>query len=95
MAAVCLLGLGMNELKAETNAPDPSDPILNLFLQKGFITQSEADKARAEVQAMRTNELSELPSQPPPSKWKIDGGDRKSTRLNSSHQCLSRMPSSA
>ena len=50
---------------------DPSDPILNLFLQKGFITQSEADKARAEVQAMRTNEVSELP---PPSKWKIDDG---------------------
>ena len=24
-----------------------------------------------------------------------DNGDRKSTRLNSSHQCLSRMPSSA
>ena len=25
----------------------------------------------------------------------FDAGDRKSTRLNSSHQCLSRMPSSA
>ena len=25
----------------------------------------------------------------------LPGGDRKSTRLNSSHQCLSRMPSSA
>ena len=25
----------------------------------------------------------------------LDGEDRKSTRLNSSHQCLSRMPSSA
>ena len=25
----------------------------------------------------------------------VPGGDRKSTRLNSSHQCLSRMPSSA
>ena len=74
MAAVCFLGLGTNELQAGTNAPDPSDPILNLFLQKGFITQSEADKARAEVQAMRTNELSELPSQLPPSKWKLDNG---------------------
>ncbi|HMD55626.1 MAG TPA: putative porin, partial [Phycisphaerae bacterium] len=67
-------GLGVNDLRADTNAPDPSDPILNLFLQKGFITQSEADKARAEVQALRTNELSELPSQLPPSKWKISDG---------------------
>lgn len=73
MAALCFTGLTVNELRADTNAPDPSDPILNLFLQKGFITQNEADKARAEVQALRTNEASELPSQPP-SKWKINDG---------------------
>ncbi len=75
MAAISLLGLAANDLQADTtNAADPSDPILNLFLQKGFITQSEADKARAEVQALRTNETSELPSQLPPSKWKLDNG---------------------
>ncbi|MGA2868053.1 MAG: putative porin [Verrucomicrobiota bacterium] len=72
MAAVFALGLAVSNLRADTNETDPSDPILNLFLQKGFITQSEADKARAEVQAMRTNEESELP--PPPSKWKISDG---------------------
>lgn len=74
MAAIFAIGLPANELRADTNGADPSDPILNLFLQKGFITQSEADKARAEVQALRTNEISELPSQPSPSKWKLDKG---------------------
>jgi hypothetical protein len=66
-----VLGVAVNNLQADTTSPDPSDPILNLFLQKGFITQTEADKAKAEVQAMRTNEISNLP---PPSKWKIDNG---------------------
>ena len=73
MAAIFAVGLPANELRADTNSAsvDPSDPILNLFLQKGFITQNEADKARAEVQAMRTNETAEVA---PPSKWKISDG---------------------
>jgi hypothetical protein len=74
LAALVVLDLSVNNLQADTTPADPSDPILNLFLQKGFITQAEADKARAEVQAMRTNELSELPSQLPTSKWKISDG---------------------
>jgi hypothetical protein len=76
MISLCALALAVETAHADTTNSvansDPSDPILNLFLQKGFITQGEADKARAEVQEMRSNEVSELP--PPPSKWKISDG---------------------
>jgi hypothetical protein len=72
LSAICALGLAGNNLRADTNNPDPSDPILNLFLQKGFITQSEADKARAEVQAMRTNENAQVAQSS--SQWKIMNG---------------------
>ena len=57
---------------------DPSDPILNLFLQKGFITEAEASKAKAEIDAMRTNQF-EMPAAPQ-SKWKINESI-KSVRL--------------
>lgn len=53
---------------------DESDPIINLFIQKGFITEAEAAKARAEIAAMRTtNNLNALPTQSE-SKWKLDPG---------------------
>jgi len=52
-----------------TAATDPSDPVLNLLLQKGIITQQELDKAKAESEAIRTNNAS-LP--PMESKWKIN-----------------------
>jgi hypothetical protein len=68
-AFLALMLAGNNLLAADPTTSDPDDPLLNLFLQKGFITQSEADKARAEVAAMRTNEISELA--PAPSKWKL------------------------
>jgi hypothetical protein len=71
MAVICVVGFGKTDVRADTNGADPSDPILNLFLQKGFITQSEADKARSEVQALRTNNTA---SELPPSKWKLDNG---------------------
>jgi Putative porin len=44
------------------------DPLLDLFVKKGFVTQEEADKVKAEADAMRTNELAQLPG----SKWKIN-----------------------
>ncbi len=72
LAVIFALGLAVNNLRADTNNTDPSDPILNLFLQKGFITQSEADKARAEVQAMRTNETAQIAQSS--SQWKIING---------------------
>lgn len=63
-----LAGAATTRLAAQPAGTDPSDPILNLFLQKGFITQTEADKARAEVAALRTNEVSQLPGNNSPFK---------------------------
>ena len=51
---------------------DAPDPLLDLFVQKGFVTQAEAEKVKAEAEAMRTNG-----TQLPPiseSKWKIGDG---------------------
>jgi Putative porin len=50
-------------------AADPSDPVLNLLLQKGIISQQELDKAKAEAEAIRTNNAA-LP--PMESKWRIN-----------------------
>src|SRR5215471_14604765 len=50
-------------------AADPSDPVLNLLLQKGIISQEELDKTKAEAEAIRTNNAT-LP--PMESKWKIN-----------------------
>ena len=47
---------------------DAPDPLLDLFVKKGFVTQDEADKVKAEADAMRTNEIAQLPA----SKWKIN-----------------------
>lgn len=49
-------------------AADPSDPVLNLLLQKGIISQQELDKTKAEAEAIRTNNAAMPPME---SKWKI------------------------
>ena len=51
------------------NSPDADDPLLDLFIQKGFVTQQEAEKVKAEAEAKRTNELANASF--PSSKWKI------------------------
>ena len=49
---------------------DAHDPLLDLMIQKGMLTQDEAAKVKAEADAMRTNSFNEaLP--PVQSKWKI------------------------
>jgi hypothetical protein len=50
-------------------AAEPSDPVLNLLLEKGIINQQELDKARAEAEAIRTN-AAPMPSFD--SRWKIN-----------------------
>jgi Putative porin len=47
----------------------PSDLILDLFVQKGFVTQQEADKVKAQAEALRTNQMLMPPL--PESQWKI------------------------
>ena len=59
---------------ASTNAaPDqvtaPSDPVLNLLLEKGMITEDEAAKTQAQADALRTNMAAQYAVEN--NKWKI------------------------
>jgi hypothetical protein len=47
-----------------------NDPLIDLLLKKGVISQDEAVQVQAEAAAMSTNEM----AQPLPSKWKISDG---------------------
>jgi hypothetical protein len=67
MVAVCVATPGRC-----ANSSDADDPLLDLFIQKGFVTQQEAEKVKAEAEAMRTNEM-QMP-QLPASQWKITKG---------------------
>jgi hypothetical protein len=49
---------------------DSSDPVLNLMLEKGMITENEAAKVQAQVDALHTNPVAQFPG----SKWKINPG---------------------
>jgi hypothetical protein len=50
------------------------DPVLDLFIQKGFVTQQEVEKIKAEAEFNRTNNVSN-PSRLA-SKWKISEGTK-------------------
>jgi hypothetical protein len=50
------------------NADTSSDHLLNLFIQKGYVSKEEADKVKAEDDFDRTNSLA---ASLPPSKWII------------------------
>lgn len=50
---------------------DPPDPLLDLFVKKGFVTQDEANAVKAEADAMRTNQVESTGSG---FKWKISKG---------------------
>jgi hypothetical protein len=50
---------------------DPSDPVLDLLLQKGIVTEAEVQKAKADAERIRTNELANF-MPPMESKWKIN-----------------------
>jgi Putative porin len=54
------------------DSTNTTDPLLDLFIKKGFVTQQEAEQVEAEATALRTNEM-QMPSAPP-SKWKISDG---------------------
>jgi hypothetical protein len=65
LAAICAIYPASKTLGAET-----SDPVLSLMLEKGMITESEAVKVQAQVDARRTNPAAQFPE----SKWKISAG---------------------
>ena len=69
MAAIATIVAGMSAVTAK--AADAPDPLLDLMVKKGIVTQDEADKVKAEADAMRTNEVSAIDSA---SRWKITKG---------------------
>jgi hypothetical protein len=68
MAAICNVGLANRGF-----CTDLSDPILNLMLQKGLITEEEATRVKAEAEAIRTNEVSQFP----PSRFQLSPAIKK------------------
>lgn len=68
------LALGAGAASNSTNQVSSStDPVLSLMLEKGIITETEANKVQAEVDARRTNLAAAMAAEyaPPPSKWLI------------------------
>lgn len=64
------LGFLLGFAALQGHCADPNDPILNLLLQKGIVTEQEVEKAKAQAEAIRTNELANL-MPPMESKWRI------------------------
>ena len=61
-------GTTTTALGAESSAAP--NPLLDLLIQKGFVTKQEAEKVQAEAEAIRTNGVTPIPE----SKWKISNG---------------------
>lgn len=72
MAAAWFFYLPNHARGADISTNSPSDPVLGLLLEKGMITEEEAARVQAQADALRTNEVSQLPQ--PESKWKISDG---------------------
>jgi len=68
--AACVICPASHALADDTSTNALADPVLNLMLQKGMITEDEAAKVQAQVDASRTNEVAQFP----PSKWNISPG---------------------
>ncbi|MGB7767696.1 MAG: putative porin [Verrucomicrobiia bacterium] len=54
------------------DSTNTTDPLLDLFIKKGFVTQQEAEQVEAEAESNQTNQLANAAF--PPSKWKISEG---------------------
>jgi len=65
LSACLLLAAGISGRCQEAR-----DPLLDLMIQKGMLTQEEASKVKAEADALRTNALSQA-MPPVESKWKL------------------------
>ena len=62
-------GLCQNSTNAPAGSSAP-DPLLDLFVKKGFVTQQEAEQVEAEASSMRTNNAQEMATMPS-SPWQI------------------------
>jgi hypothetical protein len=72
LLAACLLLAGVNVGLGQ----ESHDPLLDLMIQKGMITQEEAKKVQAEADAYRTNEIKHAMSSMS-SKWDINKAVKK------------------
>ncbi len=54
------------------SGPSAPDPVLSLLMEKGMITEEEANKVQAQVDARRTNEAAQYALEN--SKWKLNSG---------------------
>ena len=70
-AFISILVLLICLLAVTARCEGPSDPVLDLLLQKGIVTEAEVQKAKADAERIRTNELANY-MPPIASKWKIN-----------------------
>jgi Putative porin len=76
LCVLLLAGAASQRLWADTTTA--TDPLLDLFIKKGFVTQQEAEKVEAEAQFLRTNGMANaMPPMPAESRWKISNGFKK------------------
>src|SRR5579864_9552162 len=59
-AFICGLALLVLLVAFPLHAEAPSDPVLDLLLQKGIVTEAEVAKAKADAERIRTNEFANL-----------------------------------
>lgn len=74
MSLLAALVMGAIEKGIGAEGTD-DDPLLDLFVQKGFVTQEEAEKVKAEADRLRTNGAANAPEMN--SKWTINNGINK------------------
>ena len=72
LAVLCAAPQGRCEDSSNTNSNSTTDPLLDLFIKKGFVTQQEAEQVEAEAKFNQTNQLANAAF--PPSRWKITEG---------------------
>lgn len=71
---VMLAALGTVKVSGADTNNLSGDPLLDLFIKKGYVTQEEAEKVKAEADFSRTNGMAVSPSDI--SKWKISKGTK-------------------
>lgn len=75
LGAALLAGMAAPIQSRSADSANATDPLLDLFIKKGFVTQQEAEQVEAEAQSLQTNQTQMPPA--PPSKWKISDGFKK------------------
>ena len=78
LAAIVIVGTAGTAIRgwgADSSTTNTVDPLLDLFIKKGFVTQQEAEQVESEAEFNRTNQFANVA--PPSSQWKITKGIQK------------------